>query len=82
MPSSIFNKLGIGEFNSTHTILQMADKSVKYPRGHMEDVFVNFRKFTFHIDFIVLDIKEDQEFLFILRWPFLATRNVLIDIKK
>lgn len=38
-------------------------------------------KFIFSIDFIVLDIEEDGEIPLILRWPFFATKRMLIDVQ-
>ncbi|XP_024964756.1 uncharacterized protein LOC112505042, partial [Cynara cardunculus var. scolymus] len=40
MPSSIFNTLGIGEARPTTVTLQLADKSIAYPKGKIEDVLV------------------------------------------
>ena len=39
-------------------------------------------KFIFPIDFIILDMEEDQEIPIILGRPFLATRRTLIDVQK
>jgi hypothetical protein len=40
--------------------LQLADKSVKIPRGIMEDVLIKVDKFYLSVDFIVLDIEPVQ----------------------
>ena len=37
-------------------------------------------KFIFLVDFVVLDMEEDQEILVILGRPFLATGRTLIDV--
>ena len=39
----------------TTTTLQLADRSVKVPRGVVEDVLVQVDKFHYPVDFIVLD---------------------------
>ena len=39
-------------------------------------------KLTFPVNFIVLDMEEDREFLLILGRPFLATRRALIDVQE
>ncbi|XP_073041944.1 uncharacterized protein [Primulina eburnea] len=62
--------------------LQLADRSIKYPRGVIEDVLVKVDKFIFPIDFIVLDMEEDREIPLILGRPFLATGRALIDVQK
>ncbi|KAL5555317.1 hypothetical protein UlMin_037553 [Ulmus minor] len=73
MPLSIFRKLGLGEVKPTTVTLQLADRSIKHPRGIIEDVLVNVDKFIFPADFIVLDMEEDREVPLILGRPFLAT---------
>ncbi|KAI3461839.1 hypothetical protein Pfo_018502 [Paulownia fortunei] len=82
MPLSIFRKLGLGEAKPTTVLLQLADRSIKYPRGVIEDVLVKVDKFIFPTDFIVLDMEEDQEIPIILGRPFLATGRTLIDVQK
>ena len=58
----------------------MANRSLTYPRGFIEDVLVKVDKFIFPVDFVVLDMKEDREILLILGRPFLATGRALIDV--
>ena len=41
----------------TSMTLQLADRSVKVPRGIVEDVLIKVDKFYFPVDFIVLDTK-------------------------
>ncbi|XP_030923206.1 uncharacterized protein LOC115950098 [Quercus lobata] len=38
MPLSVFRKLGLGEVKPTTISLQLIDRSIKYPRGVIEDV--------------------------------------------
>ncbi|XP_075504562.1 uncharacterized protein LOC142542001 [Primulina tabacum] len=82
MPYSCFEKLGIGEVRPTTIFLQLADRSIKYPRGVIEDVLVKVDKFIFPVDFVVLDMEEDREIPLILDRPFLATGRALIDVQK
>ncbi|KAL0286240.1 UNVERIFIED_CONTAM: hypothetical protein Sradi_7154400, partial [Sesamum radiatum] len=82
MPYSIFEKLGIHEFTPSIITLQLADRSIKYPRGIVEDVLVKVEKFIIPIDFIVLDMEEDKNMLLILGRLFLATSTALIDVQK
>ncbi|KAL0368338.1 UNVERIFIED_CONTAM: hypothetical protein Scaly_1052700 [Sesamum calycinum] len=62
--------------------LQLADRSIKYPRGVVEDVLVKVGKFIIPIDFIVLDMEEDINMLLLLGRAFLATSRALIDVQK
>ena len=80
MPLSIFRKLGLGEVKLTTVCLQLADRSIKHPRGIIEDVLVKVDKFLFPIDFIVLDMEEDRDVPLILGRPFLAIGRTLIDV--
>ncbi|KAL0355632.1 UNVERIFIED_CONTAM: hypothetical protein Sradi_4010100 [Sesamum radiatum] len=82
MPYSIFEKLGMHELTPTIITLQLADRSIKYPRGIVEDVLVKVGKFIIPVDFIVLDMEEDVNMPLILGRPFLATSRALIDVQK
>ena len=81
MSLSIFKRLGLGEARLTTVTLQLADRSLKHPRGVIEDVLVKVDKFIFPTDFIVLDMEEDKEIPIILGKPFLATSRAMIDVQ-
>ncbi|KAL8462100.1 hypothetical protein ACS0TY_033253 [Phlomoides rotata] len=53
-----------------------------YPDGIIEDVLIKVDKFIFPVDFVVLEMKEDESVPLILGRPFLATRGAVIDVKK
>jgi len=40
--------------------LQLADKTVKHPYGVVEDVLMKVDKFLFSVDFVILDMKENE----------------------
>ncbi|KAL0315257.1 UNVERIFIED_CONTAM: hypothetical protein Scaly_2873000 [Sesamum calycinum] len=80
MSYSIFEKVGMHELTPTIITLQLADRSIKYPRGIVEDVWVKVGKFIIPVDFIVLDMEEDMNMP--LRKPFLAASRALIDVQK
>ena len=82
MPLSIFKRLGLGEARPTIVTLQLADISLKHPRGVIEDVLVKVDKFIFPAYFIVLDMEEDKEIPIILGIPFLATGRAMIDVQR
>ncbi|GJX89771.1 reverse transcriptase domain-containing protein, partial [Tanacetum coccineum] len=56
--------------------------TVKYPKGIAENVLVGIGKFTFPVDFIVLDMPEDIKVPLILRRPFLSTIRAKNDVYK
>ncbi|XP_021865769.2 uncharacterized protein [Spinacia oleracea] len=82
IPLSIYKKLNMGELKCTTITLQMADHSIKYPLGVLEDVPVRVGKFYIPVDFVVLDIAEDNQIPIILGRPFLHTAGAVIDVKK
>ncbi|GJR42196.1 putative reverse transcriptase domain-containing protein [Tanacetum coccineum] len=82
MPLSTYLKLGLGELAHTKLTIELADRTVKYPKGIAENVLVGISKFTFPIDFIILDMPEDIKVSLILRRPFLSTTRAKIDVYK
>ena len=82
MSLSIFRRLGLGEARPTNVTLHLADRSLKHPRGVIEDVLVKVDKFIFLVDFIVLDMEEDRDIPIILGTPFIATGRAMIDVQK
>ncbi|RVW98353.1 Retrovirus-related Pol polyprotein from transposon 17.6 [Vitis vinifera] len=85
LPYSVYKKLGLGELKPTTITLSLADRSVKIPRGVIEDVLVQVDNFYYPVDFIVLDtdptVKEANLVLIILGRPFLATSNAIINCR-
>ena len=60
MPYSIFKRLGLGELRPTSISLQLADHSIKYPLGVLEEVPIKVGDFYVPIDFVILDMAEDS----------------------
>ncbi len=85
LPYSVYEKFGLGELKPTSVSLQLADRSVKIPRGTIEDVLVKVDKFYFSVDFIVLDMEPvpnlKKQIPMILGRPFLATANACINCR-
>ncbi|XP_063949912.1 uncharacterized protein LOC135152753 [Daucus carota subsp. sativus] len=82
MPLSVFKKLGLPEPKPTNMYLQLADRSITYSRGIVEDVLVKVDKLIFPANFVFLDFEEDKKIPIILGRPFLATGQTLIDVQK
>ncbi|XP_021734388.1 uncharacterized protein LOC110701101 [Chenopodium quinoa] len=80
-PYSIYQRLEKGELLPTNITLQLVDRSIRIPRGKVEDVPLRVGKFIIPVDFVVLDIDEDSTIPIILGRPFLATSGALIDVK-
>ncbi|GKB20001.1 DNA-directed DNA polymerase [Tanacetum coccineum] len=80
MPYTMYEKLGLGEPKPTRMSLELADMSIQYPRGIVENVLIKVDKFVLPIDFVILDMPEDSRILIILGRPFLATVRAMIDV--
>ena len=80
MPYTVFKKLGLGELQPTRMSLLLADRTVKYPRGLVENMLVRVDKFIFPVDFVILDMDEEDQVPIILGRPFLATAHAMIDV--
>jgi hypothetical protein len=76
MPYSIYSKLDLGELTPTRMSIQLADRSVKYPRGVVENMLVRIDKFVFPVDFVILDMEEDDRVPLILGRLFLKPREL------
>ncbi|GJT28458.1 putative reverse transcriptase domain-containing protein [Tanacetum coccineum] len=82
MPLLTYLDLGLGELAHTKLTVELADRTVKYLKGIAENVLVGICKFTFLIDFIILDMPEDIKVPLILGRPFLSTARAKIDVYK
>ncbi|XP_050895624.1 uncharacterized protein LOC127102275 [Lathyrus oleraceus] len=80
MPLSIYTKLGIGTVQDIRMTLQFADRSIRRPYVIVEDVLVKIDKFVFPVDFVILEMPEDEEIPLILGRPFLEIGRCMIDI--
>ncbi|GKE15038.1 putative reverse transcriptase domain-containing protein [Tanacetum coccineum] len=82
MPFSTYTNLGLGNLSHTRMTIELADRTIKQPKGIATNVLVRIGKFVFPIDFVILDIPEDGDTLLILGRPFLSTAHVKIDVYK
>ncbi|GJX60491.1 reverse transcriptase domain-containing protein [Tanacetum coccineum] len=80
MPYTMYEKLGLREAKPTRISLELADRSIQYPRGIAKNVLIKVDKFILPIDFVILYMREDSRFLIILGRPFLATARAMIDV--
>ena len=81
LPYSMYRQLGLGELKPTSITLSLVDRSVKIPKGTMEDVLIQVDKFYYPVDFEVLDTEPvavgTNYVPIILGRPFLATFNAI-----
>ena len=85
LPYSMYQRLGLGELKPTSITLSLADRSIKIPKGTIEDVLIQVDKFYYPVDFVVLDTEPvavgPNHVPIILGRPFLATSNAIINCR-
>ena len=77
----VSKRMNLVEIKLKALSLQMADRSMTSPKSIIEDVLIKVDKFIFLVDFIVLDMEEDEKVRLILGRPFLAISRALIDVE-
>ena len=85
LPYSMYKQLGLGELKPTSITLSLADRSIKIPKGTIEDVLIQVDRFYYLVDFVVLDTEPvavgANHVPIILGRPFLATSNAIINCR-
>ena len=85
LPYSMYKQLGLGELKPTSITLSLADRSIKIPKGTIEDVLIQVDKFYYPVDFVVLNTEPialgANHVPIILGRPFLATSNAIINFR-
>ncbi|XP_058216772.1 uncharacterized protein LOC131327643 [Rhododendron vialii] len=85
LPYSVYQELGLGEMKPTHVTLQLADRSVRVPRGVVKDVLVQVDQFIYPVDFVILDTNSTNSSAaftpVILERFFLATTDAVINCR-
>ena len=85
LPYSVYKQLGLGELKPTNITLSLVDRSMKIPKGIVEDVLVKVDKIYYPVDFVVLDTEPiangPNHVPIILGRPFLATANAIINFR-
>ncbi|XP_020234683.1 uncharacterized protein LOC109814625 [Cajanus cajan] len=81
MPLSMLDRVEQVTVKPTCMTLQLADRSVKYPYGVIENMLVKVHKFIFLVDFVIMDMEEDSAIPIILGRPFMKTARPIIDVE-
>ncbi|GJZ55614.1 MAK10-like protein [Tanacetum coccineum] len=82
MPLSTYMKLTDERPVETDIRLSLASHSYIYPLRIVEDVLVEVAEHVYPVDFVILDIKENEKRPFILGTPFLTTAKAVIKFDK
>nr|GEV48356.1 reverse transcriptase domain-containing protein [Tanacetum cinerariifolium] len=82
MPYSLYAKLSLETLKPTKMSVRLADRSFQYLVGIAENMLVEVDKFTFPIDFVILEMEEDSKVSLILGRPFLHIVDAVIRVKQ
>ncbi|GKC61624.1 reverse transcriptase domain-containing protein [Tanacetum coccineum] len=82
MPYSLYAKLSLETLKPTKMSVRLADKSFQHHIGIAENMLVEVGKFTFLVDFVMLEMEEDSKVPLILVRPFLHTADAVIRVKQ
>jgi hypothetical protein len=78
MPKVIYDKILGGPLLYINMRLQLADQTLCYPEGVLEDAIIRVGQSYVPIDFVVVDTGGDEKSLIILGRPFLCTMEAII----
>ncbi|XP_052882792.1 uncharacterized protein LOC128291620 [Gossypium arboreum] len=84
MPLSVYNKISTEPLKETRVTVQLADRSVIYPEGVLENVLVKVNDLIFPADFYIIDMENDRSnngSEILLGRPFLSTTHTKIDVR-
>ncbi|GKB46974.1 zinc finger, CCHC-type containing protein [Tanacetum coccineum] len=82
MPYTTYMKLTNESLAETDIRLSLASNSYIYLLGIVEDVLVEVAEHVYPVNFVILDIKENEKRPFILGTPFLTTTKAKIKFDK
>ncbi|XP_071727963.1 uncharacterized protein [Rutidosis leptorrhynchoides] len=81
MPYSLFKRLELGDLSATKITIQLANHTIIYPKGKVENILVKVNIFLYPTDFIVMDIKEDLNNPIVLGRSFMNMARTVIDVQ-
>ncbi|XP_050379608.1 uncharacterized protein LOC126796936 [Argentina anserina] len=83
MPYGVYKDLELSDIKPIQVSLQLADRSVRYPRGVMENVLVQVDELVKPADFVILDMEDvyQDDLPIIFDRAFMATAGTKIDVK-
>ena len=87
LPFSVYQQLGLSDLSPTQVTIQLADHSVKDPKGKINDVLIRVGEFIYPVNFIVLETQpvsnsnHRAQTPVILGRPFLTTANAIINCR-
>ncbi|GJW35647.1 reverse transcriptase domain-containing protein [Tanacetum coccineum] len=82
MPYSLYAKLSLDTLKPTKMSVRLPDRLFQYPIGIAKKMLIEVGKFTFPVDFIILEMEEDSKVPLILGRPFLHIADAVIQVKQ
>ncbi|KAI5335319.1 hypothetical protein L3X38_025452 [Prunus dulcis] len=61
MPYSVYQEIGLEGMKKTSICLELADHSIKYPKGIVEDILVQVNTLILPADFVVMDMEDNPK---------------------
>jgi hypothetical protein len=81
MPKVIYDKILGDPLLYTNMRLQLADQTLCYPKGVLEDAIIRVGQSYVPVDFVVIEIGGDERAPIILGRPFLCTMKAIIYVE-
>ncbi|GKC58076.1 reverse transcriptase domain-containing protein [Tanacetum coccineum] len=82
MPYSLYAKLSLETLKPNKMSVRLADQSFQHPIGIAKNMLVEHGRFTFRVDFVILEMEEDSKVPLILGRHFLHTADTIIRVKQ
>nr|GEV72715.1 reverse transcriptase domain-containing protein [Tanacetum cinerariifolium] len=82
MPYFLYAKLYLKTLKPTKMSVRLADRSFQHPIAIAENMLVEVGKFTFLVNFVILEMEEDTKVPLILGRHFLRTVDAVIRVKQ
>ncbi|GJW15059.1 reverse transcriptase domain-containing protein [Tanacetum coccineum] len=82
MPYSLYTSQSVNTLKPTRMSIRLANHTFQYPMGVAKNMLVQVGKFVFSVDFLILEMEEDNKVPMILGRPFLHTADAIIRVKK
>ncbi|GJU05450.1 reverse transcriptase domain-containing protein [Tanacetum coccineum] len=79
---SLHVQISLETLKPTKMSVRLADRSFQYPIGIAKNMLVEVDKFTFPMDFVILEMEEDSKVSLILGRIFLHTADAVIRVKQ
>ncbi|GJZ93253.1 reverse transcriptase domain-containing protein [Tanacetum coccineum] len=81
MSYSLYDALSGTTLKPTRMSIRLANHTYQYPMGVAENMLVQVGKFMYPVDFVILQMEEDDRVPLILERPFLHTVDAIIRVK-